>query len=205
MFRAIAVVAAILLVVGGVFAAKFVVSGTGRYQFAIELELDGTRYSGATVWEMSIRATPELLPNSATPEIKVIGDAIDIPLQEGKTLFILKRDYLSPPNSAFGRKYLICLPGDIQEDAKLIATFEGSCDIGVHPKLVIADKNGVLEEIFYDGSNGHRVTIISTVATGTRDPITRGIINRHPWIAALPSDRQNSSRIPFYTEDFSRR
>jgi hypothetical protein len=205
MFRAIAIALVILIAAGGIAASVFVVSGTGRYQFAIELELDGTRYSGATVWEMSIRATPELLPNSATPQIKVVGDAIDIPIQDGKTLFILKRNHLSPPSPAFGRNYLTCLPGDIRDDAALIATFDGSCDIKLNPKVVIADKNGVLEEVLYDGSNGHQLNIISSVATGTRAPITRGILGRHPWIAALPSDRQGSSRIPFYIEDFSRR
>jgi hypothetical protein len=204
MFRVAVGLLAVIALAIGVGFAMFYVSSTGRFEVAVTVELDGERYSGSTVWEMSIAAMPELLPAPAVPQIYVAGEAIDIALPDGRTLFILKRDHLSPPNEAFGRLYLVCLPGkDIREDARLLPSFRGSCDIDLKPKVAIRDASGNLEELPYEDRGS---LFVSVTATGTAMAVSRGILGRHPWITSLPSeDGPKPASIPFFREDFSRR
>lgn len=201
LFRVLIAVAVFLSAAVWLFNTIFVVSGTGRYDLTVEVSLDGVRYAGSTVWELSVRATPGFVPLTIA-EFDARGEAIDIALGDGRTLFILRRGWSSPPNGAYGSRYLACLKGDdFRSHVAMLATFRGSCDIAISPMAVVAKKDGSLEQV---GPGTGRFTVISTIATGTDKRVTRGIMGRHPWIAQLPREADFNDRIPFYLEDFSR-
>jgi hypothetical protein len=208
MFRTIAIGVILLIAAGGIAAAVFFVTGTGRYQLTVRVDYEGTSYVGQTVWEVSVSGAPELLPAPAVATFIVRGEAVDIPLGDGRTLFVLMRERGSISSSAFGgTSYTSCLPGTtIREKAASLSSFRGTCDLNLEPWIVIADGTGALETVDYkNGASAARVTVVSTIALGTDKPIGADLLDRHGWIRGLPSNQPYASFDKIYRQDFIRR
>jgi hypothetical protein len=58
-------------------------------RMTVEIEADGRTYSGSSVAEVSVRYQPRLLPDIGVATGRVRGEAVAIPMPEGRYLFAL--------------------------------------------------------------------------------------------------------------------
>lgn len=184
---------------------------SGRYLVTAQVTFEGRSYEAQTVWELHAEWGGMLgFYDPDGPTLEVRGEALAIPLDDGRTLFLLRRGYSGPPSQAFGGTYLYCVKGKTTEDkAANLPNFAGACDLTsrLSPRVVVADQNGNLTIVPYatKTSSGQGITIISLVAESTNAGITYTLLARYPWIRQLTSGEDFGSAKTIYIEDFSRR
>jgi hypothetical protein len=188
--------------------AQGLFSTSARFLLTVQLQYEGRDYTASAVWELRAHWGGLLIRDPNGPTLDVGGEAIDIPLAGGRTLFVLRRGDIDPPSSSFGGQYLVCVPGITAEDrAANLPTFKGPCSPRLYPRIVVADQNGFLQAVPYDPKTlaGPSVRILSISAGATSADLGSLIIDRHPWIRSLPSGEAMGFAAKNYIEDFSRR
>lgn len=184
---------------------------SGRFLVTARVTFEGRSYEAQTVWELHAEWGGMLgFYDPDGPTLEVRGEALAIPLDDGRTLFLLRRGPDNPPSKAFGGEYLYCVEGETTEEmAANLSHFAGACDLRsrLFPLIVAADKNGDLAKVPYDPGtlSGPNVSIAEIAAEATTDSVTYTLLDRYPWIARLPHGRTGGWYRTIYFEDFSRR
>ncbi|MEO6012444.1 MAG: hypothetical protein ABIQ30_02520 [Devosia sp.] len=175
---------------------------------SVQLNVDGVNYTASKVWELSARWGPSVLAMPTNVILETKGEAFEFTRPDGRTMFVLRRGHIGTPSPAFASEFLGCVPGKTATDsAKALATFHGQCDLDrLTFKIVTANEAGDLIEIPYDpkSRSPQRVSILGVTASTTEQPLSEGIVARHPWIKKLPHGRNGGARRTIYYEDFSR-
>jgi hypothetical protein len=168
-------------VVAALFAAAALsqgrVTSSAHFRMTVSVMFDGVGYEGSTVYRLDASYGPHQSWDSSGAKFSTFSDAIEIPVGEGRALFVLRRQNTSPPNKSFGHEYIECVPGsDPSELVNNLPKFTGDCPLAIHPRVELASPDGVLEPLPYSdvSGKGPRFTLLSLTATSTAEPLRQG-------------------------------
>lgn len=192
---------AILLFVGGGYAVWEVMypTYTHRYRLTIDVDLDGKIHSGSSVVEVSARSQPKLLPDVGAI-IKLRGEAVYVDLgQAGNLVAILA---LGPTgNDVDGMKYLALRAFAVESQQPLgqfmvISEMTGRRDLqgASIPALVTFDNPErpatakLIPRERLSGSLMSGAKFRGAWIELTRDPVTKSIDQKLPWVGDYNSE-----------------
>lgn len=66
---------------------------TGRYKLAVTVEANGKTHSGATVYDVTYRWDPKILPDAAAVHLELTGEALFLDLGGGRNLVVTLTDW----------------------------------------------------------------------------------------------------------------
>jgi hypothetical protein len=187
-----------LLIVGSIWYKARYPTYIYRYRMTVEVEVDGTVRSGASVIEVTLKKRPRITPESLSVVPFVKGDAVFVDLGGGRNVIALLAsgpiaNYIDNP--VFLVPMLFGLPGgdlDLVKysglqgrrdlTAQLLPTFVTFSDLS-EPKSARVVPSNEFERMF-----GLGVRFRGAWIEMTNEPVTRGIETKLSWLVRMVAD-----------------
>ncbi len=182
---------------------------TYRFMMTVEVQTPEGVHSGSSIYEISARNEPKLLPDMRSRSTSVRGEAAAVDLPDGRTVFALLKT-----SAHWGGMEGLSMnslhpdfPGagyDMVDVAKELAEGKHSGPVNVDPDdypmlVTFSDLNDPTSVELVDPNDlaskfGDGVTLRRIIVQITDDPVTKGIEGRLDWLEASVGSIVNRSR-----------